>query len=98
MELTSTTSARSKTIGASSDGLCTGGKKYRRFNVIYIDIFQGVSFYIGRRRRTREVLQRHMYVSEITQWLQEAAELERNPTVNLVDETHISTRLMNSDA
>lgn len=30
----------------------------------------GVSCYVGRRRRTREVLQKHMYTAEIKKWLE----------------------------
>lgn len=28
--------------------------------------------YIGKRRRTRDVLERHMYATEINQWLEDA--------------------------
>lgn len=35
----------------------------------------GVTCYVGRRRRTREVLQRHMYTAEIRKWL-ESEEIE----------------------
>ncbi|XP_068901999.1 two pore calcium channel protein 1-like isoform X3 [Tenebrio molitor] len=58
----------------------------------------GVTFYIGRRRRTRDVLQRHMYISEIAQWLQEAEEQERITGINFVEESQISTRLMHPEA
>jgi hypothetical protein len=57
-----------------------------------------VTFYIGRRRRTRDVLQRHMYISEIAQWLQEAEEQERITGINFVEESQISTRLMHPEA
>ncbi|GJQ79890.1 hypothetical protein Trydic_g18337 [Trypoxylus dichotomus] len=46
----------------------------------------GVSCYIGRRRRTREVLQKHMYTAEIKKWL-ETEEIEDidNNTASTVD-------------
>lgn len=57
-----------------------------------------MSFYIGRRRRTRDVLQRHMYISEISQWLREAQDEERALGINLVDEAHINSSLMEAEA
>ncbi|KAK9892534.1 hypothetical protein WA026_020517 [Henosepilachna vigintioctopunctata] len=57
----------------------------------------GTTHYIGRRRRNREVLQRHMYITEITQWLNEIKEEEeRNKISEIVDESEISTRVMDS--
>lgn len=38
----------------------------------------GLTSYTGRRPRTREVLQRHMYYAEISQWMAEADQLEIN--------------------
>jgi two pore calcium channel protein 1 len=66
--------------------------------VLQMDFVPGVTFYIGRRRRTRDVLQRHMYISEIAQWLQEAEEQERITGINFVEESQISTRLMHPEA
>lgn len=50
--------------------------------------------YIGRRRRTRDVLQRRMYISEVTKWIMEADELENLRDVNIVDEALINARLI----
>ncbi|XP_076256245.1 two pore calcium channel protein 1-like isoform X5 [Rhynchophorus ferrugineus] len=56
--------------------------------------FGGVTSYIGRRTRNRDVLQRHMYITEITQWLQEA-ELEERLDVNqIIEEAQINARLI----
>ncbi|KAK4878004.1 hypothetical protein RN001_010510 [Aquatica leii] len=38
----------------------------------------GLTCYLGRRPRTREVLQRHMYSAEITQWMSDADQIEVN--------------------
>lgn len=38
---------------------------------------------MGRRPRTRDVLQQHMYVSEISRWLADADKLERLLAVSL---------------
>lgn len=54
----------------------------------------GVCAYIGRRRRTREVLQRHMYITEIVQWLAEADQAERNDINNIISENEINARLI----
>lgn len=46
----------------------------------------GVSCYIGRRRRTRDVLQKHMYTAEIRKWLEaEEAENIGNDTADTVN-------------
>ncbi|XP_076256242.1 two pore calcium channel protein 1-like isoform X2 [Rhynchophorus ferrugineus] len=56
--------------------------------------FGGVTSYIGRRTRNRDVLQRHMYITEITQWLQEA-ELEERLDVNqIIEEAQINARIV----
>ncbi|KAJ8954129.1 hypothetical protein NQ318_005723 [Aromia moschata] len=56
-----------------------------------------VSFsYIGRRRRTRDVLQRHMYILEISQWLQEAEQEERDDINSIIDEAQINARLISA--
>lgn len=49
---------------------------------------------MGRRRRTRDVLQRHMYSTEIAQWMQEAEEEERSDINNIIDEAQINARLI----
>ncbi|XP_045469112.1 two pore channel protein 1-like [Harmonia axyridis] len=58
---------------------------------------RGTTYYLGRRRRTREVLQRHMYSSEITLWLNEIKE-EENPNKlhEIVNESQINPRLVDS--
>lgn len=56
--------------------------------------FQGMVAYVGKRRRTRDVLQRHMYASEISQWMQEAEEEERNDINNIIEEAQINARLI----
>ena len=40
------------------------------------DFFQGTSTYLGRRPRTREVLQRRMYTTEIQEWQREASSFD----------------------
>ncbi|XP_044763143.1 two pore calcium channel protein 1-like [Coccinella septempunctata] len=59
---------------------------------------RGTTQYLGRRRRTREVLQRHMYSSEITLWLNEIKEEEENHNKlhEIVDESQINSRLVES--
>ncbi|XP_018562124.1 two pore calcium channel protein 1 isoform X2 [Anoplophora glabripennis] len=57
-------------------------------------IIGGVVSYIGRRRRTRDVLQRHMYITEISQWLQDAELEERNDINSIIDEAQINARLI----
>lgn len=42
--------------------------------------------YVGRRPRTREVLQRHMYTTEISQWMAEADQLELNVEIAQTEE------------
>lgn len=59
-------------------------------------IVGGVVSYIGRRRRTREVLQRHMYSLEISQWLLEAEQEEKNDINNIIEEAHINARLISA--
>lgn len=49
-----------------------------KFLILIDNSLQGVTCYLGRRQRTREVLQHHMYTSEISQWLAEADQLEVN--------------------
>ncbi|XP_056633174.1 two pore calcium channel protein 1-like isoform X1 [Diorhabda sublineata] len=56
----------------------------------------GVVAYIGRRRRTREVLQRHMYATEIKQWLEEAENEERNDINMIIEEAQINARLISA--
>ncbi|ERL92570.1 hypothetical protein D910_09883, partial [Dendroctonus ponderosae] len=53
-------------------------------------VYGGVTSYIGRRARTRDVLQRHMYITEITQWLQEAENEERQDINSIIEEAHIN--------
>lgn len=43
----------------------------------YIIMLQGTTVFIGSRPRTREVLQRKMYTNEITEWIIEAKQAER---------------------
>ncbi|KAL3272233.1 hypothetical protein HHI36_022716 [Cryptolaemus montrouzieri] len=58
---------------------------------------RGSTQYIGRRRRTREVLQRHMYITEITQWLDEVREEENRLKSNeIIDESQITSRIVES--
>ncbi|CAG9770850.1 unnamed protein product [Ceutorhynchus assimilis] len=59
-------------------------------------VYGGVSAYIGRRARTRDVLQRHMYITEIAQWLEEAEQEERQDINNIIEEAHINARLINA--
>ncbi|XP_030757236.1 two pore calcium channel protein 1-like isoform X2 [Sitophilus oryzae] len=56
----------------------------------------GVTCYIGRRARTRDVLQRHMYISEIRQWLDEAENEERQDINHIIEESQINARLINA--
>lgn len=55
---------------------------------------QGVTVYIGRRRRTRDVLQKRMYISEVTKWMLEADEMEHPNELNVADEALINARLI----
>ncbi|XP_066153922.1 two pore channel protein 1-like isoform X1 [Euwallacea fornicatus] len=57
-------------------------------------MYGGVTSYIGRRARTRDVLQRHMYITEITQWLQEVEHEEGQDINSIIEEAHINARLM----
>lgn len=59
-------------------------------------LIQAVTVYIGRRARTRDVLQRHMYITEITQWLQEAEQEERQDINHIIEEAHFNARLINA--
>ena len=52
--------------------------------------------YIGCRRRTREVLQKHMYNAEIRKWLADADELETCLDFNRMNEAAIESRLIES--
>ncbi|XP_060533745.1 two pore channel protein 1-like isoform X2 [Cylas formicarius] len=56
----------------------------------------GITAYMGRRRRTRDVLQHHMYSTEINQWLSEAEYEERNTINNIIEEAHINARLISA--
>lgn len=55
-----------------------------------------MTVYIGRRARTRDVLQRHMYITEITQWLQEAEHEERQDINHIIEEAQFNARLINA--
>ncbi|CAG9815106.1 unnamed protein product [Phaedon cochleariae] len=68
----------------------------RMLEVIQSDfIVGGVIAYIGRRRRTRDVLQHHMYSTEIAQWMEEADSVEKD--INLIiDEAQINARLISA--
>ncbi|KAL1502413.1 hypothetical protein ABEB36_007557 [Hypothenemus hampei] len=57
-------------------------------------VYGGVTSYIGRRARTRDVLQRHMYITEITQWLQEVEDEERQDINNIIEEAQINARIV----
>lgn len=59
-------------------------------------LYGAVTVYIGRRARTRDVLQRHMYITEITQWLQEAEQEERQDINHIIEEAHFNARLINA--
>lgn len=50
--------------------------------------------YVGRRRRTRDVLQRRMYVSEVTQWMLEADRLDGANELAITEEGLINARLI----
>nr|XP_023012709.1 two pore calcium channel protein 1-like isoform X1 [Leptinotarsa decemlineata] len=56
----------------------------------------GTVAYTGRRRRTREVLQHHMYAVEIAQWLEEAEQEEKDDINLIIEETQINTRLISA--
>lgn len=68
--------------------------KAQRYFILKNFTWQGVTSYIGRRARTRDVLQRHMYITEITQWLQEAENEERQDINSIIEEAHINARLI----
>lgn len=55
----------------------------------------GVTYYVGRRPRTRDVLQRRMYMSEIEKWIVEYDVQEHSAEVLLADDAMISARLIN---
>ncbi|XP_050302250.1 two pore calcium channel protein 1-like isoform X2 [Anthonomus grandis grandis] len=57
-------------------------------------VYGGVSAYIGRRARTRDVLQRHMYITEIAQWLREAEYEERQDINSIIEEAQINARIV----
>lgn len=57
-------------------------------------LYGAVTVYIGRRARTRDVLQRHMYITEITQWLQEAEQEERQDINHIIEEAHFNARIV----
>ncbi|CAG9862413.1 unnamed protein product [Phyllotreta striolata] len=57
-------------------------------------IVGGVVAYVGRRRRTREVLQHHMYATEIKQWLDEAEQAEGEDINLIIEEAQINARLI----
>lgn len=59
-------------------------------------VVDGVTCYVGRRRRTREVLQKRMYLHEIEKWLVEAEMEERNSGLLIADENMMNARLMDS--
>lgn len=58
-------------------------------------IYGQVTCYVGRRRRTREVLQKRMYLHEIEKWLVEADVEERNMEL-IVSPDSIRARLMDT--
>ncbi|KAJ8933779.1 hypothetical protein NQ314_013815 [Rhamnusium bicolor] len=60
-----------------------------------------MDFVVGSRtleeeRRTRDVLQHHMYIVEISQWLQEAELEEKNDINNIIEEAQINARLISA--
>lgn len=54
----------------------------------------GVTYYVGRRPRTREVLQKRMYMAEIEKWVVEHDVQERNAHIFRDDETITHSRLI----
>ncbi|XP_016904333.1 two pore calcium channel protein 1 isoform X3 [Apis cerana] len=63
-------------------------------------IVGGTTVFIGSRPRTREVLQRKMYTNEITEWIAEAKQVERqflSNTTHNVDENHREDAISESD-
>ncbi|XP_006613308.1 two pore calcium channel protein 1-like isoform X3 [Apis dorsata] len=63
-------------------------------------IVGGTTVFIGSRPRTREVLQRKMYTNEITEWIAEAKQAERqflSNTTHNVDENHREDAISESD-
>ncbi|CAH0546809.1 unnamed protein product [Brassicogethes aeneus] len=56
--------------------------------------FIDVCSYVGRRRRTRDVLQRHMYATEIAQWLQEAENEEVGMINAMIEESQVEARFV----
>lgn len=63
-------------------------------------IVGGTTVFIGSRPRTREVLQRKMYTNEITEWIAEAKQAERqflSNTIHNVDENHREDAISESD-
>lgn len=57
-------------------------------------ITEGITYYIGKRPRTREVLQKRMYLSEIEKWIIENDILEHNAEIFLEDNSVINSRLL----
>ncbi|XP_012350107.1 two pore calcium channel protein 1 isoform X3 [Apis florea] len=63
-------------------------------------IVGGTTVFIGSRPRTREVLQRKMYTNEITEWIAEAKQTERqflSNTTHNVDENYREDAISESD-
>ncbi|XP_065173158.1 two pore channel protein 1-like isoform X2 [Atheta coriaria] len=58
----------------------------------------GVTYYVGRRPRTRDVLQRRMYIAEIEKWLVEADILERGIDFTEVTESMVEASLVDSES
>ncbi|XP_017772430.1 PREDICTED: two pore calcium channel protein 1-like isoform X2 [Nicrophorus vespilloides] len=58
----------------------------------------GVTIYVGKRRRNREVLQRRMYMAEIEKWLVEDEVLDRGIDLREVAEGILDSRLRDSTA
>lgn len=54
-----------------------------RYLLMIFCFMKGSWCFVGRRPRTRDVLQRHMYISEISQWLADAEKLEALLAVSL---------------
>nr|CAH7728737.1 unnamed protein product [Callosobruchus chinensis] len=72
-------------------------KDVKLLEVLQVDfVVGGTVAYIGRRRRTRDVLQRHMYSTEIKQWLEEAELEERNDINSIIEESQINARLISA--
>lgn len=69
----------------------------RQLDMLQMDFISGgVTYFVGRRPRTREVLQRRMYMSEIEKWIVQSDIQERNAALMFNEEAIIQNRLINS--